>query len=308
MTKILLVDLSAALTRAIFGYQDKNPLSTSQGVPIYGVYGFFKTMFKGVKVFNPDIIIVCNDSKVSFRKASNSEYKEHRGRSDFREFQRRLLINCLHEMGIPVLEVEGYEADDILATVVNCPVLLDGQPIDPLFRIISGDKDMLQLIKQGKVEAHLWKSNGEDITYKTDEDVKREVGVYPYQMLDFKGMCGDNSDEINGIAGFGKKSGIDFFEHYGSYEEGLVDSFQKMKKRPAKLLSEGYEAFEISRQLAKLYIVEEYELHLSTRTEPVQDLKIFYEMFEFRTFGREIQTATWRQVDFKFKGRTKVTL
>lgn len=308
MTKILLVDINAALTRAIFGYQDKNPLETSQGVPIYGVYGFYKTLFSSVSKFQPNFVIACNDSTFSFRKASNSDYKEHREKSPFREFQRNLLINSLHEMGIPVLEVKGYEADDILANVVKNPLYIDGEQVDTTFRIISGDKDMLQLVQPGKVEAHLWKTNGEDITYKTNEDVKREVGVYPHQVIELKSMCGDNSDEFKGVPGFGKKGAVEFFQHYENYEEARADDFSKLSKRYANALRKGESEYELSKKLGTLHMVDDYYLSITTRVEPVRDLKIFYEMFEFRTFGRDIQNATWRQADFVFKGKTKVTL
>lgn len=310
---ILVVDTQALLSRAIFAFEQMG-YKTQSGIPTHGVYGFFKILLKEIRVFRPNVIICCNDTRNGFRKVfskeNNGSYKASRSNSDFRYLQSMLVEAVLTQLGIPVLSVPAYEADDVVATVTRNPqaITIDGKPLDkPLFKILSGDKDLLQLIKPD-VQMYLWKSSSEHRLITTNEDVKREISVNPDQILDYKAMVGDTSDEIPGVSKFGKKGSEEFFSNYYSYAEGLLDEFSKLSNRSKNALLRDPEGYSKSRYLATLYDIKNFRLDLITRIDQNKYSSVLLHDLECKSLGSDLMNHNYIALDYKMFGSSETPI
>lgn len=302
---ILVIDVQAILSKAIFAFEESG-FRTSKGVPTYGVFGFFKMLIKEVRSFNPNLILCCNDTYGSFRKkissSNNLEYKKGRGSSEFRHFQNELLVACLEEIGIPVLSVPGYEADDVIATVTRLSnkIFLDSKPvINPNFKIITVDKDLLQLVRPG-VQVYLTKSNIWNCLISTKDECKKEVGVYPDQILDFKSLVGDKSDNIPGITNFGPKTAEKFFNAYYSFDDAKSDNFSKLPERYKQRLIKYELEYRTSKFFATLYNIPSFKLELTEIKN--QSPTILVSDLECVSLGKDLINLNYTPVSYQLYG------
>jgi len=207
MNKIFIIDGNAYIHRA---YHALPPLTTSKGMQINAVYGFIKMILKIIKNEKPDFIVVCFDSAVkTFRHTLFPEYKATRKKIDEQLYNQIPLVKeAVKVLGLTYIEKEGYEADDIIATIVKTINKINYKII-----IISGDKDILQLVDDNVTVLNEHKN----ILFNREE-VYKKYGVYPDKLVDMFALVGDKIDNIPGVPGIGEKTAVKLINNYGSIE------------------------------------------------------------------------------------------
>ena len=245
MKKILVVDGNSIINRAYYGMR---PLTTKSGKTTHAVYGMINIISRQLSALKPDYVAVAFDLKApTFRHKMYEGYKagRHATPDDLIE-QFPYAKECLRLMGIHVLELEGYEADDIQGTVAK---MAHTQP-DTEAYILSGDRDLLQLIDD-KVTVLL--ATNSDTKLMNREAFTEEYGIDPSLFVNMKALMGDSSDNIPGVAGVGKKTAQTLIESFGTLEDIYenIEDKRISKGVREKLLRDKDNAF-LSRKLAKI--------------------------------------------------------
>ncbi len=218
MKKLLIIDSNSLINRAFYGVRF---LSASDGTPTNAIFGFLMTLMKLIDENNPDYICAAFDLKApTFRHKMYAEYKAQRKpMPDGLRVQMPIAKDILRAMGINILELEGYEADDIIGTVSR---LCEENDVECL--IATGDKDDLQLASQKtKVLLTVTKQGVTDTDVYTEKEVFDRYGVTPEQFIDVKALMGDTSDNIPGVKGIGEKTAMTLIGKAKSIENLYAD-------------------------------------------------------------------------------------
>ena len=227
--KLLLIDGHSILSRAFYGVPI---LSNKEGIPTNGVFGFLNIFFKELELEEAEYVAVAFDMPVpTFRHKMFSDYKGTR-KSMPEELKQQvpILQELLTAMNVPILTMEGYEADDILGTVAK-RMQEEGKEVT----IVSGDRDLLQLSDE-HIKISLPKTaKGETNIYNYyPKDVEAEWGVSPKEFIDVKALMGDSSDNIPGVPGMGEKTATWIIAKYHSIENALSHADDPEFKVPRK--------------------------------------------------------------------------
>ena len=216
MNKFILIDGNAIVHRA---YHAIPPMNTRDGKMVNAVYGFASMLFKVWKDLKPTHIAVSFDmAGGTFRHEKYKEYKATRVKADQELYdQIPLCHDLVRALNIPIYEKKGYEADDVIGTIVNKIIKLKVEnPIEVI--IVTGDKDTIQLISENVKVFTLRKGMSDTIIY--DEKKTKEVfGFEPKQMIDYKALAGDSSDNIPGVKGIGEKTALDLLVKFNSVDD-----------------------------------------------------------------------------------------
>lgn len=254
--RLIIIDSDALLYRSFHALP---PLTTKKGEQTGAIYGFLLTMFKAVKEFNPDFIVACFDFPApTFRHKKFKAYKGKRPPMP-EELSQQVpkLKEILKALGIPIFEKERFEADDIIGTISHeAPRKQVIPEIESI--VLSGDLDVLQLVNS-HTKAYILKRGIKDaVLYDAKKVQERYGGLLPSQLLDFKALKGDPSDNIPGVTGIGEKTAIKLIKEFGDLEtlyRNLEGDSEKARKLPPKLkellLKYKEQAF-FSRDLAKI--------------------------------------------------------
>ena len=295
MERLVLIDGNAILHRA---YHALPPLTSRDGRVVNAVYGFFGMLFRVTQDLKPTHLAVAFDTeKPTFRHAAYVGYQAHRPRleSDLAD-QIGLTQEILLSGGIPVFIAPGYEADDIIGTLAEQavgyytrgPAPERSRRVTPRSDveviIVTGDRDLLQLVRKNvKVYAPV---RGLTETHIFDErEVKNYMGVTPDQIVDYKALIGDQSDNYPGVAGIGPKTAVGLLEKFKTLE-GIYKNLKKISPTVVMKLSEGHDSAMLSQDLARI----------RTDTPISFDL----EKMEFEEFkNNESLTNTFRELGFK---------
>lgn len=225
--KLLIVDSNSILNRGFYGVR---PLTNKEGIFTNGIFGFFGIFLKLESELKPDAVAFAFDlSSPTFRHKMYADYKGNRkGMPDELGMQLPFLKDLITALGYPIVELEGYEADDILGTLGRRCAEAGHQCY-----IASGDRDMFQLVSE-RVTVVLASSKGGKAEYTpfTPEAVKEKYGVTPRQMIDVKALMGDSSDNIPGVAGVGEKTALDLIQKFQSLD-GVYSHLDADGIRPA---------------------------------------------------------------------------
>lgn len=246
--KLVILDGNSIVNRAFYGIRQ---LSAPDGTPTNGVYGFLAILRKLIDAEKPDSLCVAFDLKApTFRHKRYDGYKAQRkGMPEELAVQIPILKEVLDEMGIVRLELEGYEADDLLGTVgKRCEA--SGWDC----RIVTGDKDSFQLISETTHVCHVKSRMGQTETKEyTPELFREEYGFEPVRIIDLKALMGDSSDNIPGVPGVGEKTAMDLVQRYGTLQH-IYDKLDELdiKEGVRKKLREGRESAELSYELATI--------------------------------------------------------
>ena len=246
--KLVILDGNSIVNRAFYGIRQ---LSAPDGTPTNGVYGFLAILRKLIDAEKPDSLCVAFDLKApTFRHKRYDGYKAQRkGMPEDLAVQIPILKEVLDEMGILRLELEGYEADDLLGTVgKRCEA--SGWDC----RIVTGDKDSFQLISETTHVCHVKSRMGQTETKEyTPELFREEYGFEPVRIIDLKALMGDSSDNIPGVPGVGEKTAMDLVQRYGTLQH-IYDKLDELdiKEGVRKKLREGRESAELSYELATI--------------------------------------------------------
>ena len=249
MDKLVLIDGHSILNRAFYGVPD---LTNSEGLHTNAVYGFLNIMFKILDEEKADHLAVAFDLKEpTFRHKMYGDYKGTRKPmpQELHE-QVPLMKEVLKAMGIPILTLPGYEADDILGTVAK-----RSQTAGVSVSVISGDRDLLQLADERiKIRIPKTSRGTTEIHDYYPEDVKREYHVTPREFIDVKALMGDASDNIPGVPSIGEKTATAIIEAYGSIENAYEHLDEIRPPRAKKALEEHYDMAQMSKELAAICI------------------------------------------------------
>ncbi|MCI6886327.1 MAG: DNA polymerase I [Lachnospiraceae bacterium] len=249
MDKLVLIDGHSILNRAFYGVPE---LTNSEGLHTNAVYGFLNIMFKILEEEQADHLAVAFDRKEpTFRHKQYPEYKGTRKPmpEELRE-QVPLMKEVLDSMGVPILTMAGYEADDILGTIAK-RCASEGTEVS----IVSGDRDLLQLADTHiKIRIPKTTCAGTEVKDYYPEDVKREYQVTPTEFIDVKALMGDASDNIPGVPSIGEKTATSLIVTYGSIENAHAHLAEIRPPRAQKALTEHYDMAVMSKELATICI------------------------------------------------------
>ena len=247
--KIVLIDGHSILNRAFFGVP---PLTNSEGLHTNAVYGFLNIMFKILDEEKPDYLTVAFDrSEPTFRHQMFDAYKGTRKpmAQELRE-QVPVMKEVLQAMGIKIVEMPGYEADDLLGTIAGMAEV-QGMNVS----IISGDRDLLQLATEKvKIRIPKTKRTGTEIEDYYAADVVERYQVTPKEFIDVKALMGDSSDNIPGVPGIGEKTATNLIVAYKSIENAYAHLEEITPKRAKTNLEEHYDMAQMSKTLATIEV------------------------------------------------------
>lgn len=262
--KIVLIDGHSILNRAFFGV----PLLTnSEGLHTNAVYGFLNIMFKILDEEKPDYLTVAFDrSEPTFRHQMFDAYKGTRKPmvQELRE-QVPVMKEVLQAMGIKIVEMPGYEADDLLGTIAG---MAEVQGMD--VSIISGDRDLLQLATEKvKIRIPKTKRTGTEIEDYYAADVVERYQVTPKEFIDVKALMGDSSDNIPGVPGIGEKTATNLIVAYKSIENAYAHLEEITPKRAKTNLEEHYDMAQMSKTLAtiEVHVPIEFDMEAAKLTD-----------------------------------------
>jgi DNA polymerase I len=293
--RLFLIDGYALIYRAFYALIQR-PLTTSRGEQTSIPFGIATFLSRLVANHNPTYLGWVHDSGTSFRSTQYAGYKGTRQKltdelqSDFdRGMERVCAILDAHR--IPILSLDGYEADDVIGTLA-VQAAAEGVPAV----IVSGDKDFQQLVAPG-----IWLLNpgrggpaGVDEHWVGVENASERLGVPPSQVTDYFGMVGDSSDNVPGVPGIGPKTAVELLSTYGSLEEILAHAADLTKKRPREALQQFADQGRLSKQLVTIHKDLPVSLDLdalTVRTPDVARLRQLYVELEFHALARQLADA-----------------
>jgi len=279
--RLIIIDSNALLHRAFHALP---PLTTKTGQPTGAVYGYLLILFKAIKDLNANYIVACFDTKApTFRHERFEEYKAHRPATpDGIISQIPLAKKVLEKFKIPVFAKEGFEADDLIATI--CTKVISNE--DTEVYILSGDLDNLQLVNDRTKVYTMGKGIKDSVLYDRERVLQR-FGVEPKQMNDFKALTGDASDNVPGVPGIGGKTATEIIQKYGSIE----NLYSELATDTAVLKPKVKEALKLNKEKALL----SKEL-----VETIKDVDIDFKIedCEFKTFDIKEVENLFRELEF----------
>ena len=287
---LILIDGHALAFRQYYALE-RTQMSTSDGTPTWAVYGFFKAIFDLLKnkELKADAIAVAFDvSHHTFRTEIYDDYKSNReAMPDPMRTQMGLIYDGLKAFNIPIYTKEGFEADDVIGTISKEACALGHKVL-----ILTGDQDAFQLVdKDGCVKVIL-PSKGELVEYNWDK-IYEKLGVYPNQVIDYKGLRGDTSDCIPGVKGIGEKTAQKLLARYGTLDAVLEDCENIPEKSVREKICAQKDQAKLSQKLAT--IIRDLDVNFdfeSTKVEVpnVSDITEFLKKMQFYTFIKNINT------------------
>ena len=285
MKKIVLIDGNNLMFRSYYATAySGNIMKNSKGFPTNALYGFVSMINKIMEEEKPEYVAVAFDIGKNFRKREYAFYKEGRvSTPDELKMQMPVAREILSSMGIKYLELEPYEADDIIGTLVKKASL--DKDFDAT--IISSDKDLLQLINY-ETDIKLLKQTGY-IRYN-EKSFKDDYGIEPIRIIDLKALMGDSSDNIPGVKGIGEKTALKLLQEYGSLD-GVYANIDNIKGSVHdKLVNDKDNAY-ISQKLATIYVDVPLDINLiDLKYNGINDteLKNLYTELEFTSLLKNL--------------------
>ncbi len=300
----VLVDGHSLAFRSYFAFAKGRDggLRTKTGIPTSVCFGFIKSLLEVMEKQQPEAIAVAFDLGLpTFRHQADDTYKADRPGTP-EDFIPDLenLHELLTGLNLPILTAAGFEADDVLGTLAQKASKAGYQ-----VKILTGDRDLFQLVDKDKQISVLY-LNKESLQRSSkglkefhSEEVKEKLGVLPTQVVDFKALCGDKSDNIPGVKGIGEKTAVQLLDTYGTLDK-VYQSLDEIKGATQKKLQAGKEDADKSKFLAK--IVEDVPLEVDLEECKLKgfensELKPILEKLEFSSFLKKIN-----QLQQKFGG------
>jgi len=246
---LLVVDNMALLFRGFYATSMSGRImQTSNGVYINGIYQYLRYLFDAIKRFKPDYLIVATDvGKKTFRNEIYPEYKKNRGEPPVELVpQFSLIKEVIESFGLPIIGVEGYEADDLLGSISR-----QFKAEDLLISLLTGDGDALQLVDESTNVIMMQKGMGNYKVY-TEDVLKTEKQLsHPLQIIDLKALMGDSSDNIPGCPQVGPKTALKFIQEHQSLEQ-IYENIDSIKGKHRERLIEYKEQVFLSKRLAAI--------------------------------------------------------
>lgn len=283
--KLLLIDGNSVLFRAFYATSYGNIMKTSKGVYTNAVYAFANMLNKAIKTIGPDYCAVAFDKgKHTFRHDLVPDYKA--GRRETPEElvgQFQLVREMLEAYNIPYYEFDSIEADDIIGSLAK------KYQIETC--VLSSDRDMLQLIDD-TTSVYMMKKGMTDIAKMDEPALKEEYGLKPYQIIDYKGLAGDKSDNIKGVEGVGDKTAVKLLNDYDTCE-GIYEHIDEIKGKLKEKLIKDKDSCFLSKRLATIKTDVDIEGELDDLKLNIdeQGKNDFFEKYEMYSLMRKIDTV-----------------
>lgn len=282
MKKIIIIDSNSVIHRAFHALP---PLKNKKGEVVNAVYGYLTFLFKAIRELEPDYIAACFDvSKCTFRKEIFEEYKAQRQKApDELYFQIPLVKEVLRKFNIAVFEKEGYEGDDLIGTISK----KENGNLQKI--ILSGDLDNLQLINE-QVKVVFLGNSISTLSIYDAKKVQEKYEIRPDQIVDFKALKGDASDNIPGVLGIGEKTAVNLLKEFGNLEN-VYNNIDSISGKTKDKLIEGKEKAYLSKELARIRTDVEFDFDIEKckwgEFEKEEVIKAFEE-FGFKTLIAKI--------------------
>jgi DNA polymerase-1 len=295
--KIVILDSNAVIHRA---YHALPPFTTAEGVMVNAVYGYAKLLLKVIKDIKPDIVLAAFDvAGGTFRHEQFDDYKANRVAADQDLYDQIPLVQELvRGLDIPVLELAGYEADDIIGTIAEQTNKSKNELV-----IVTGDMDTMQLVKPGISVYTLRKSINDTVIFDTDAVIAK-YQIRPDQVRDFKGLKGDPSDNIPGVPGIGDLRAVNllhrfetleniyiFVDKYDNFDDIDKDNREALTKSIFANLKQYKEQAFFSRELATIILNAPIGDIVNETLEyqfPVEKAKETFKHFEFFSLVKDL--------------------
>ena len=298
MKKVILVDGNNLMFRSYFATAYSGALmKNSKGLATNALFGFTNMINKIIEEEKPEYMVVAFDIGKNFRHEKYGEYKAGRNETpDDLKKQMPIARTLLDAMGIKHIEMEGYEADDIIGTLAK------EADLDPEYDalIVSSDHDLLQLISP-QVSMKMLKSK--DATYYTLDTFRSEYGFEPIKIIDLKSLMGDASDNIPGVKGIGEKTALNLIREYGSLDK-VYENIDNIKGKLKEKLELDKDNAYFSYELATIYRDVPLELDLSKLTYDgpnVDSLREIYQELEFHSFLKNLGRLSTKKCQVEYK-------
>lgn len=302
MKKILLIDGSSLIFRAFYAIRN---LTTKDGVFVNGVYGFLNMYYKALELINPTHVFVAFDKgSKTFRHNEFADYKGTRDNAPNEiTYQFGILKDLLSSMNVNYLELDEYEADDIIGTIAKL-AQKEGFEVD----IFTGDRDYLQLVDYN-ILVYLTKKGISEIKLMNIESILEEYDLSPKQLIDVKALQGDSSDNIPGVKGVGEKTALKLIQEYGNLEN-LYENIDNLKgKLKENLVNEKDKAY-LSRYLGEIFLrvpiernIEDFEIKDVNYNEYLKKLeKLEFNSIinkHFKDIKKESTVKSNQNIDFE---------
>ncbi len=281
--RLFLIDGHALAYRTYYALTrggDPSRWITSSGEPTAGTYGFVSVLLRLLEEEKPEYLAVSFDTGKTFRDDLFPDYKGTRQKMpDDLRLQIERIRQIVRTFGIPILEADGFEADDVLGTIARRAA---GQNVSVY--ILTGDRDLLQLADQSITIRLAGQKLSEAKDYGPEEVITR-YGIRPDQIIDYKAMVGDSSDNIPGVHGIGEKSAVKFLQEFNSLDN-IYKNIEQIPDRYRSKLEKGREAAHLSYKLAAIVtdVAVEFDLEACRAVDYNRDdiAELFREL-EFRS-------------------------
>ncbi len=300
---LILVDGHSLAFRSFYAFARGRDggLRTSTGIPTSICFGFLKALLEMLEIEKPNALAIAFDLAIpTFRHEADQTYKEGRPETP-EEFIPDLenLKGLLSALGLPILTAAGYEADDVIGTLARQASATGYQ-----VKILSGDQDLFQLVnpEQGITVLHLSSTFaprtplGNHPREFGREQVKEKLGIWPEQVVDYKALCGDTSDNIPGVRGIGPKTAVQLLNEFGSLEK-IYQSLDQIKGAVKQKLIDGADAARHSQYMAQIALNVPLEVDLDKLDLcgfDVQAVVPWLEKLEFQSFLNRINQLQQR--------------
>jgi DNA polymerase-1 len=290
--RLYLIDGHALAYRTYFaltGAGGGSRFTTKAGEPTAGVYGFTSVLLRLLTEEKPEYLAVCFDTGRTFRDDLYPEYKATREKMpEDLAFQLDRIRQLVQAFGIPIFEMDGYEADDVLGAMAKKAAHEGIHSI-----ILTGDRDLLQLSDENITIRLSGRKLSEAIDYDPKE-VEKKMGVKPSQIVDLKALMGDSSDNIPGVQGVGEKTAQKLLQHYGTLDK-IYENLEEIPTRFRNKLAAGKDQAYLSQKLSAIVTDLPLEFDLESCEAKNYDREQVVELFrqlEFRTLLNRIPDAS----------------
>lgn len=284
--RLFLIDGSALAYRSYFAFI-RNPLINSKGENTSAPFGFTNSMMKILREEKPDYIAMVFDTKApTFRHEIFKEYKSTRAKMpEEMESQLPRIREIIHGMNIPMVEMDGFEADDLMGTIAKKAEKMGVEVV-----LVTGDKDFTQLVDED-IKILNPRRSGEQTEIIDHRNVQEKFGVPPDKVTDVLGLMGDTSDNVPGVPGVGEKTAKELIQKFGTLENVLANADKVKRKNVRNNLKEHADIARLSKKLVTIDVNVPYKFDLKEfeRKEfNLPKLKEILKELEFSGFLKEI--------------------
>jgi len=283
MKRLIVIDANAVIHRAFHALP---PLKTKKGELVNAIYGFLLAFFKAISEFEPDYVVAAFDFPAkTFRHQEYKLYKANREKAPDELYNQIPKIKqVLTDFNIRVFEKKGFEADDLIGTISKTASKRQIYPeLETI--ILTGDLDALQLVDKNTKVYALRKGVKDTVLYDKDQVKEKYDGLFPNQLIDYKALRGDPSDNIPGVTGIGEKTAISLLKEYKTLDN-IYENIRDIKESVRKKLIDYKDQAYISKMLAQIKLDVPLDFHLEKcafKDYNKDKMREVLEKYEFKT-------------------------